>query len=180
MAPARRNSADTRERGFALLGSAVFFVAAPGTVAGLVPWWMGRWHVQPPFFGLTFFRVVGGLLIALGLVILIEAFARFALKGFGTPAPIYPTRHLVVTGTYRFVRNPMYVAVVSLVLGQGLIFGDLRVMEYGLCVWLVMHVFVMLYEEPTLRRSFPEDYAAFTAHVPRWIPRLTPWDGRGN
>jgi protein-S-isoprenylcysteine O-methyltransferase Ste14 len=180
MAPASRDSEGTKARTFALLGSAVFFLFAPGTVAGLVPWWMSRWQVHPPFLGMTFFRVVGGLLIAIGLVILLEAFLRFALKGIGTPAPIYPTRHLVVTGTYRFVRNPMYVAVVWLILGQGLLFSNRHLLEYGLCVWLVMHLFVMLYEEPALRRSFPDDYADFTANVPRWIPRLTPWDGRGN
>ena len=173
-----RNSSQSNARGFALLGSAIFLVAAPGTVAGLVPWWMGGWRVHSPFFGFAFLRFVGGLLIAAGLVILIEAFLRFALQGIGTPAPIYPTRHLVVTGTYRYVRNPMYVAVVSLILGQALLLGDIHVMEYGLCAWLATHIFVVLYEEPTLRRSFPNDYAAFTAHVPRWIPRLAPWDGR--
>jgi protein-S-isoprenylcysteine O-methyltransferase Ste14 len=180
MAPANSNFDGTKARALALLGSSMFLLAAPGTVAGLVPWWIGHWQVHPPFLGITFLRMVGGLLITIGLVILLEAFLRFALKGIGTPAPIYPTRYLVLTGTYRFVRNPMYVAVVSLILGQGLLFSDRHLMEYGLCVWLVMHLFVVLYEEPTLRRSFPDDYADFTANVPRWIPRFTPWDGRGN
>jgi protein-S-isoprenylcysteine O-methyltransferase Ste14 len=173
-----RISSRSNARGFALLGSAVFLFIAPGTVAGLVPWWMGQWRIHPPFFGFAFLRFVGWMLIAAGLVILFEACLRFALKGIGTPAPIYPTRHLVVTGTYRYVRNPMYVAVVSLILGQALLFGDIHVLEYGFCAWLVTHIFVVAYEEPTLRRSFPDGYAAFTTHVPRWIPRLTPWDGR--
>jgi protein-S-isoprenylcysteine O-methyltransferase Ste14 len=72
----------------------------------------------------------------------------------------------------------MYVAAVSLILGQALFFGDIRIFVYGLCGWLVTHLFVVTYEEPTLRRTFPADYAVFAANGPRWIPRLTPWDGR--
>jgi protein-S-isoprenylcysteine O-methyltransferase Ste14 len=121
---------------------------------------------------------MGALLMLAGVLLLMDAFARFALQGLGTPAPIFPTRHLVVSGSYRYVRNPMYVAVVSLVVGQGLLFGNVRVLIYGLCVWLVMHIFVLIYEEPTMRKSFPANYALFSAHVPRWVPRLTPWKER--
>jgi protein-S-isoprenylcysteine O-methyltransferase Ste14 len=166
-----------RTRVFAALGSTIFFCVAPGTVAGYVPWLIDRWRIHTSFFGFTTLRVMGVLLMAVGAVILIEAFVRFALQGMGTPAPIFPTKHLVVKGSYRYVRNPMYVAVVSLIFGQGLFFGDIRVLVYGLCAWLVAHLFVLIYEEPTLRRSFPHDYEGFTAHVPRWIPRLTPWHG---
>jgi Phospholipid methyltransferase len=109
--------------------------------------------------------------------VLLDSFARFALQGLGTPAPISPTRHLVVTGLYRHVRNPMYVSVVSLIVGQGLLFGNLRVLEYGFAVWLAFHLFVLLYEEPTLRSTFGAGYEAFCANVPRWIPRLRPWQG---
>jgi protein-S-isoprenylcysteine O-methyltransferase Ste14 len=69
----------------------------------------------------------------------------------------------------------MYVAVVSLILGQAMVFGNMQMLVYGLCVWLAMHLFVLVYEEPTLRRTFAEEYSDFCAHVPRWIPRLTPW-----
>jgi len=176
---AETKSAGIRKgRSIALLGSAIFFLVAPGTVAGLVPWWIGRWRVHAGFPGFMAVRAASVFLMALGAVILAEAFLRFALKGLGTPAPVYPTSHLVVSGTYRFVRNPMYVAVVSLVLGQGALFGDIRVVLYGMFCWLAMHLFVLLYEEPTLRRSFPAEYAEFCAHVPRWIPRLTPWHER--
>jgi protein-S-isoprenylcysteine O-methyltransferase Ste14 len=171
-----------RTRVFAALGSAIFFCVAPGTVAGYVPWRIGGWRVRAPIFRASFvgfaaLRVLGVALMAVGTVILIEAFVRFALQGIGTPAPIFPTKRLVVMGSYRFVRNPMYVAVVLLILGQGLFFGDIRVLAYGLCAWLVTHLFVLIYEEPTLRRSFPVDYAVFSVHVPRWIPRLAPWHG---
>jgi protein-S-isoprenylcysteine O-methyltransferase Ste14 len=166
---------DVKTRAFALLGTALFLFVAPGTVAGYIPWLIGRWHFDPSLLRLTAFRVMGGLLIAAGIVILLETFLRFALQGIGTPAPIFPTKHLVVAGSYRYVRNPMYFAVVSLILGQGLIFGDIRTLVYGLCVWSLTHLFVVIYEEPTLRKSFPENYPVFIAHVPRWIPRLTPW-----
>jgi len=123
------------------------------------------------------FRFLGGLLICAGLPALLDSFARFAVQGWGTPAPVFPTKHLVVTGLYRFVRNPMYVAVVSVILGQGLLFGNVRILEYGVVVWLAFHLFVLAYEEPTLRATFGREYEQFCAGVPRWIPRLHPWPG---
>jgi protein-S-isoprenylcysteine O-methyltransferase Ste14 len=158
----------------AVLGSALFFVLAPGIVAGLAPWWIsgrGTEAVSPRWP----FRALGALLIAAGAAVLIESFARFALQGLGTPAPIFPTRHLVVGGLYRHVRNPMYVAVVTVILGQSLLLGSARVLGYGVLVWLAFHLFVLLYEEPTLRATHGTEYAELCAHVPRWIPRLTPW-----
>src|SRR3982750_1941762 len=115
----------------AIIGSAIFLVVAPGFVAGLVPWWISRWQLKPALFGLSFFRLAGGGLIALGAIGLLDSFARFALHGIGTPAPIFPTRRLVVTGLYRYVRNPMYVAVVSTILGQGLLLGNATLLECG-------------------------------------------------
>jgi len=175
----RTNPAENGSRLFALIGSAIFLFVAPGTVAGLVPWWIGRGRVHTPFPGFTALRVTGAALMAVAFVFLLETFLRFAMQGIGTPAPVFPTKRLVVTGSYRFVRNPMYVAVVSLTLGQSLLFGNIRLFEYGLGCWLAMHLFVLMYEEPTLGRNFPVDYAAFTENVPRWIPRLTPWHGSG-
>jgi protein-S-isoprenylcysteine O-methyltransferase Ste14 len=95
----------------------------------------------------------------------------------GTPAPVFPTRHLVITGFYRYVRNPMYVAVVAVIIGQGLIFGNMRVLAYGALVWLGFHLFVVAYEEPTLQATFGPEYERFRAGVPRWIPGLSPWRG---
>jgi hypothetical protein len=94
-------------RVWAILGSVLFFLVAPGVVAGLAPWWIARWHMQPPLLGLSLFRTAGAGLIVLGMPALLDSFARFAVQGLGTPAPIFPTRHLVVTGLYRHVRNPM-------------------------------------------------------------------------
>jgi protein-S-isoprenylcysteine O-methyltransferase Ste14 len=161
----------------AIFGSAVFLLIAPGFVAGLVPLWISHWQIKTPFFGMPLFRFAGGMLIMLGVIGLLDSFLRFAVQGLGTPAPTLPTRHLVVTGLYRYVRNPMYVAVVSAILGQGLILGNSRLLEYGGLVWLLCHSFVVAYEEPTLRASFGSEYASFCVEVPRWIPRLTPWRG---
>ncbi len=162
---------------WASLGSVVFFLLAPGLVAGLAPWWISRWRMQPPLLGLSLLRVAGAALIAVGTPALLDSFARFALQGLGTPAPIFPTRHLVVTGLYRHVRNPMYVGVVSVIVGQGLLLGSARVLDYGVLVWLAFSLFVIGYEEPTLRRTFGDEYERFCANIPRWIPRLHPWRG---
>src|ERR1051326_7019414 len=99
------------KRGWALLATAVFLCLAPGTVAGLIPFWITRWQYEPPFFGFEPLRWLGVLPSALGIPVLLESFARFAWEGLGTPAPILPTRHLVVRGLYCYLRNPMYVAV---------------------------------------------------------------------
>jgi protein-S-isoprenylcysteine O-methyltransferase Ste14 len=166
---------DMMRKVLAILGSAVFLVIAPGFVAGLVPWWISRWRVEAPFFGMPLLRFVGGMLTTLGVICLLDSFVRFALQGVGTPAPVFPTRHLVVTGLYRYVRNPIYVAVVVTILGQGLILGNATLLEYGGLVLLLFHVFVLVYEEPTLRASFGSEYKSFCAEVPRWIPRFTAW-----
>jgi len=161
----------------AIVGSAVFLVLAPGTVAGLVPWWISRWRVDRLMNGWLPLRFLGGLLIFMGLPVLVDSFARFAMQGLGTPAPVFPTRHLVITGLYRYVRNPMYVAVLSVIVGQGLLLGNVRILEYGALVGLGFHLFVIGYEEPRLKASFSSEYDDFRAAVPRWIPRLHPWTG---
>ena len=162
-------------RVLAIVGSAIFLVIAPGTVVGYVPWRICHWHVEAPLAGIFSFRILGVLLIAAGLPVVLDCFARFAFQGLGTPAPIFPTRHLVVSGFYRYVRNPMYVAVVSLILGQGLFLGDVRVLEYGIAVWTAFHLFVLIYEEPTLRNTYGSEYEDFCTNVHRWVPRLRPW-----
>ncbi len=164
-------------RASAAVGTALFLILAPGTVAGVGPWLLSRWQVGPPLFGLAMLRPLGTILILAGGAMLLDSFARFALQGVGTPAPVLPTRRLVVTGLYRHVRNPMYVAVVSVVAGEGLLLGNGKVLAYAVLVWLGFHAFVVAYEEPTLRKSFEAEYEAFCASVPRWLPRMQPWRG---
>lgn len=160
----------------AALGTSVFFFVAPGIVAGLIPWWLsgGRLPEPLPFAGLP--TAAGGLLLIFGLWVLIDSFARFA-RNLGTPAPIAPTKHLVVDGWYRYVRNPMYVAVVSIIFAQALLFWSWPAAIYGVIVFLTVHAFVIANEEPTLREQFPDDYETYFANVRRWIPRLSPWMG---
>ncbi|CAN5491585.1 isoprenylcysteine carboxylmethyltransferase family protein [soil metagenome] len=159
----------------AILGSALFFAVAPSSLAGLVPWWVTGWEFRSPFFDLDATRAVGILLIVVGLPGLVDSFARFALQGLGTPAPIAPPQKLVVTGLYRYVRNPIYVAIVAVILGQAVLFGDQRLLGYGVLLWLTFHAVVVGQEEPALVCSFGTEYEDFRANVPRWIPRLTPW-----
>jgi len=156
----------------AIAGTVLFFFVAPGTVAGLIPWWISRWDASATPAPLL---VPGALLALVGLVALVACFARFAWEGLGTPAPVAPTTSLVVTGLYRHVRNPMYVAVAAIILGQAAMFASLGVLAWGVVAWTATHLFVITYEEPTLRGSFPDQYPDYLAHVPRWIPRLTPW-----
>lgn len=158
-----------------LLGSAAFFIVAPGTIAGVIPWLITHWR-----FGEDASFAVGAagvMLILTGLAILIECFARFALKGRGTPAPIAAPKELVVSGFYAHVRNPMYVAVSLIVFGQALLFASAALIAYGVVVWFGFLLFVLYYEEPRLKHEFPDAYAAYSAAVPRWIPRLKPWRG---
>ena len=161
----------------AIIGSAIFLFLAPGIVAGYIPWRISGWHVQPPLLGMAWLRVVGIALLAAGIPVVLDSFARFALQGLGTPAPVFPTRHLVVSGLFRYVRNPMYVAVLALIFGQALVFGSLAILEYGVLVWLAFFLFVLFYEEPTLKRTFGGEYEEFCRNVPRWLPQIRPWRG---
>src|SRR5262245_61410046 len=159
----------------AVLGSALFFVVAPAMLAGVIPWLMTHWEFRPPFLATEATRLAGLAFIIAGVPGLLDSFGRFALQGLGTPAPIAPPQNLVVTGLYRYVRNPMYVSFVAVTLGQALLFGDQRLLVYGGVVWLAFHAFVLAHGEPALAESFGAQSEAFRANVPRWIPRLTPW-----
>src|SRR5215467_15597346 len=130
----------------AVLGSALFFVIAPLMLAGFVPWWVTQWEFRPAFFGLDLTRILGGILIIVGVPGVVDSFARFALEGLGTPAPIAPPQKLVVTGLYRYVRNPIYIAVVAVIFGQALFFSSVGVLEYGLAVWLGFFAWVLIFE----------------------------------
>jgi protein-S-isoprenylcysteine O-methyltransferase Ste14 len=156
-------------------GSAVFFLVAPGVVVGLIPWLLTRWEVREPLPYWVLMRVLGGILLVAGLIALVGAFVRFVVEGFGTPAPVAAPDRLVVGGMYRYVRNPMYVAVLAAIVGQALLLGQLGLLLYAATAWLVVAAFVRFYEEPTLTRRFGADYETYRRAVPAWWPRLRPW-----
>ena len=167
---------DLVNRATAGIASAAFFCAAPGVVAGLVPWLLTDW-VLPP--AATRSLMLRGCLAAVavlgGLVVLIGAFARFVREGSGTPAPIAPTERLVIGGLFRFVRNPMYLAVVTILLGQCVLFASPALLVYTLAVWAAMAAFVRWYEEPVLATRYDQQYREYRRNVRAWWPRLTPW-----
>ena len=153
------------------LGTLLFVAILPATVIGWVPFWITRWEMGPPLLGLGATRWLGALLIAAGLPVFADFLWRFVEEGHGTPAPVAPPTELVVRGTFRWVRNPAYVAVLALVAGQALLFGSAGVLGWAAVLWLAFHLFVVLYEEPDLRRRFGASYEAYCRAVPRWIPR---------
>lgn len=163
------------KRPMAIAGSAAFLLIAPGIVAGLVPWLMTGRYSAP--LAPSILAAPGGILVIAGIALLLHAFARFALEGEGTPAPVAPTERLVVGGAYRYVRNPMYLAVISIIVGQALLFRHWPLFVYALAVAATMFAFVRLYEEPTLSRQYGSAYARYRQAVPGWLPRLTPWRG---
>ncbi len=125
----------------AAVGSAAFFVVAPGTVVGLIPWLITGWHVS----GSPWQVAVGAALIIAGLIPLAFAFVEFAKAG-GTPIPLAPTEHLVVTGFNRYVRNPMYVGLLVAIVGQASLFGSVGLLFYAALVWFATASFVRWYE----------------------------------
>jgi protein-S-isoprenylcysteine O-methyltransferase Ste14 len=153
----------------AALGTTVF-AAVPATMGGAVPWLVGA-SARDAWATSTAGTVAGWLLVALGVVALAASFVRFARDGLGTPSPTAPTERLVVTGPYRFVRNPMYVAVLAVIVGQALLWRSVAVLAYAVLFVVAVTAFVALYEEPTLREAHGEEYARYVATVPRWLPR---------
>jgi protein-S-isoprenylcysteine O-methyltransferase Ste14 len=160
----------TRAR--AAAGSVVFLLLAPGVTAGVVPWLLTDWESNNWPLPL---QALGALMIAAGVAALLYAFGRFVVEGLGTPAPVAPPERLVVGGLYRYVRNPMYVAVAATIVGQALLLGRPVLLAYAALFMAAVAAFVHLYEEPTLTRRFGEEYQAYRRAVPAWLPRLHPW-----
>lgn len=157
-----------------LLGSLVFVVVVPGTVAVLIPGLITRW--TPSAWGpWPLVVAVAVVLIGAGAAVLLHAVWRFAVEGRGTPSPTAPTEQLVVSGAYRYVRNPMYVAVAALIGGQALLSPSLVIVLYLALFAVAVTAFVRLYEEPTLRAAHGASYRRYEQAVPRWVPRLRPW-----
>lgn len=152
-----------------LLKTLLFTILVPGTVAVAIPYrLLGGFHAPE-----------NGLLTVFGLIVLVAGAAiyfrcawEFAVRGLGTPAPIAPTKFLVTGGLHRYMRNPMYLGVALIIWGEAAVFHNLHVAEYAVLMLLIAHIFVLLYEEPTLREQFGESYEEYRRTVPRWIPRV--------
>jgi protein-S-isoprenylcysteine O-methyltransferase Ste14 len=155
----------------ALIGTVVFVALVPGTVVVLVPYMITEWDLAPAFAGTGLTRVLGVLLMLAAVPVFFAFVARFVVEGHGTPAPIAPPERLVVGGPFRYTRNPGYVAVVALVVGQGLLFASPELLLYAVALALCFHVFVLAYEEPTLRDTYGPEFDDYCRRVPRWIPR---------
>ena len=149
--------------------SILFFILAPGVVAGFMPLGLLRTgsHLQTGFLAYLAFP-----LWIMGIATLIWCFWDFLVKGRGTPAPIDPPKELVVTGLYNYVRNPMYVGVELMLLAHFLWFGFWLLLAYAVFFLLAFHTFIILYEEPTLKKKFGKAYKDYLKRVPRWIPKF--------
>jgi len=148
----------------------LFTILVPGSVLVLIPYWIlgAGFHWQ----GNGILTWIGVPVIVLGMAIYFRCAWEFAVRGLGTPAPIAPTKFLVTTALHRYVRNPMYIGVALVIVGESCLFRSLHLVEYAAVMLLNAHIFVVLYEEPTLRRQFGESYDAYRRAVPRWIPRI--------
>jgi len=159
-----------RSRLRSVTGSLGFVVVGgPTIVAGLVPWLITGWHAEEQPLAL---RILGGVALAIGAALVLETTARFAVQGRGTPAPWAPPERFVERGSYRFVRSPMYLGVLALIVGQALLLGREILFAWAVAAWLIFQLFLVLEEEPGLRRRFGAQYEGYSRRVGRWLPRL--------
>lgn len=148
----------------------LFALVVPGTFAGWLPAYIAAADRGPRFVtGAA--RWLGAPLVLLGWIALGWCFVDFVQRGRGTPNPLDPPRELVVAGLYRYTRNPMYVGALIAIAGVALLTGSRALLVYAATFWLLTHLFVLLYEEPALRRTFGVSYDRYHATVPRWLGR---------
>jgi protein-S-isoprenylcysteine O-methyltransferase Ste14 len=152
-----------------LIKTVIFTVLVPCMVGGYIPYRLAVGGGERRDLGAL--RYLGLIPVALGAAIYLWCAWDFAVVGRGTPAPVDPPKELIARGLYRWVRNPMYVGVLSATLGQALLFGAPIVVGYAALAFTLFHLFIVLYEEPTLAATFGEAYQRYRRTVPRWIPR---------
>jgi protein-S-isoprenylcysteine O-methyltransferase Ste14 len=152
-----------------VLKSFLFLILAAGLGAGYIPFVLlpSYPHVETGLFAYLAFP-----LWLLGGVTILWCFWNFTFQGHGTPAPIDPPRELVVIGLYRHVRNPIYLGVLTIIIGHFFWFKTIWMLIYAVAVYLFFHLFVILHEEPTLKRKFGTAYENYCKSVPRWIPKF--------
>lgn len=153
-----------------LLKTLIFTLIVPGTVTVLIPCWLLSSRSAPPAPWIGIFRYFGVLPMLLGASIYLWCAWDFTFAGRGTPAPIDPPKELVARGLYRYVRNPMYVGVLSILFGEALFFESRTLFGYAAIAFVFFYLFVVFYEEPVLAQKFGESYQRYRQTVPRWIP----------
>jgi len=150
----------------------VFTALVPGTAIVFIPSRILASSTSQPSFHVGWMAIGGLVPIALGASIMALCFAAFIAEGHGTPAPYDPPRRLVTGRLYNRVRNPIYLGVILILLGQAIVFQSLPLLGYAAVAWLACHLFIVLYEEPGLRIRFGASYEAYFKQTPRWLPRL--------
>jgi len=154
--------------------SVAWAVALGATFGALLPYLLGDWHLRRPLPYWTIAQAAGGLLICAGLIPVVQSFAEF-IRANGTPVPVASPPRLVVSGCYRYVRNPIYVGFIAILLGEALLFGSLGMLQYTALAWCIGAAGARFYEEPVLARKFGAEYQDYRRAVLAWIPRLHPW-----
>jgi protein-S-isoprenylcysteine O-methyltransferase Ste14 len=149
------------------LRAVLFVVVVPGAVSGWLPWYVAG--APSPIWGASHGAWRLGALLVVGWVVLLWCARDFAPRGRGTPGPWDAPRELVITGLYRFSRNPMYVAVLTAILGQAIWFHSRQVTWYAIVVAIAFNFMVVLYEEPTLEATFGKQYTDYRQRVRRWF-----------
>jgi protein-S-isoprenylcysteine O-methyltransferase Ste14 len=152
------------------LKTLLFSILVPGTVAFVIPWLLLRGS-EGLVLLIPSIWMIGLLPLLLGVGLYLWCAGAFTFIGKGTPAPIDAPKVLVIQGPYHWVRNPMYIAVLSIVIGEAILFRTFLLLGYALLVGLVVHMFVVFVEEPSLRRQFGTSYETYLRRVPRWLPR---------
>ncbi|NNC71005.1 MAG: isoprenylcysteine carboxylmethyltransferase family protein [Flavobacteriaceae bacterium] len=148
----------------------IFTVLQPGLVAGLIPLWISGYQLNTLFEDVwQVQQYIGASIFVIGFVIMIWCIINFAVKGRGTLSPIDPTKKLVLSGLYKFSRNPMYVGVMLLLIGEAIFLGSTMLWIYVVFVFILFNIFVIYIEEPRLKKDFGKEYISYTQNVRRWI-----------
>ena len=147
-----------------------FTILQPGIVAILIPFWLSGKSVKsaftPPFVG---HHYIGLFIFAVGLIVVLICVASFAIRGKGTLSPADPTKKLVISGLYRFSRNPMYIGVTMMLIGQSIFFQSYAIAIYSLVIFIAFYSFIVFFEEPRLQDAFGSEYNEYVKKVPRWF-----------
>ncbi|MFN2440899.1 MAG: isoprenylcysteine carboxylmethyltransferase family protein [Chitinophagaceae bacterium] len=146
-----------------------FTILQPGLVAGLIPYWILGEKVKHIAHPLQFYHYTGAIIFIIGFAIMLRCIISFAVEGRGTLSPADPTKKLVITGLYKYSRNPMYVGVTMILIGEAIFFQSVNLWIYLIFVFIVFNIFILLHEEPRLRKDFGEEYKQYCQKVRRWV-----------